>query len=542
MEVLSRPKVLATPQEVYEDEPSPSPSMLVAPSTVTRSPPRLPSADHKLTIPARPPAITSRRHSNTVGTMSPSHLSRPIRSSPLAGPSIAATTEGSAVGSASAPSTPEGGLKHLSPLAEFSHTAVTESPQTTDRETKKQRRRSLGAVLSKLSFPASPGSSSEQASPVTASTSGRRRTKSTTSQEAPPVPPVPSWVHNTMPARIRSSHASLASAASSSLPSSSGTHSSTVSQKTSRPTSPTPSARSAASSIKDPRRASLRPPPSTSRSPEENWLTQSAAPKFSRLGLKAEGVILPVSAREARRRSTASFASTKARSFDTLPPPPVPARTPSRSSAASFSSLSASPPSPPTNGSRPSTAPAGQQYFRSRASSRASLASAASGSGMSVYCDTPSLTMSPGPSASDVSLNSSQAPTIADEFGVLSTSAPSPTRMVEFQLNDVPVGMLSVPIPAYQGKGKARADDIALDADSSVGSFPPWVHGAPSRAPSVISSAATSVVDLSTGGPALHTRSATAPELMGSAKEKSKRGHALGRMWKQVVRSVTTRR
>ncbi|ETW77033.1 hypothetical protein HETIRDRAFT_460507 [Heterobasidion irregulare TC 32-1] len=37
--------------------------------------------------------------------------------------------------------------------------------------------------------------------------------------------------------------------------------------------------------------------PSTSRDPAENWLSATAAPKFSRLGLAADGVVLPVSAK-----------------------------------------------------------------------------------------------------------------------------------------------------------------------------------------------------------------------------------------------------
>ncbi|KAH9848029.1 hypothetical protein C2E23DRAFT_871453 [Lenzites betulinus] len=566
MEVLSRPRVFARP-DMANDEPTPGPSMLAAPSSATRLPPRLPSVDHKLTIPARPP-IASRRHSATVGSMSPSHLSRPLRSSPLAGPSIAATSDNPRAAVASAPPTPGGGRRHLSPLAESSNTILAEALPVVDTDVKKQRRRSLGAVLSKLSFPAATPTPSipESESPVTPV---RRRTKSTTSQEAPPVPPVPTWMNKTMPSRTRSPISPHASSSTTSPSRARVSPSDGSSPKSSRPTSPTPSARSATSSVKptpDPRRASLRPPPSTSRSPEDNWLTQSAAPRFSRLGLKAEGVILPVSAREARRRSTASLASingSKTRSSDTLPPPlppplPIPVRASSRASTASNGSLP-----------RPSTAPASQQHF-SRTSSRASLASAASASGSAMesgsmyYCDTPSLTMSPGPSASDVSLSSSRAPTVAeaDEMGVLSFPQPQAFPMphslgyphgmsasgsvVEIQLNDVPVGVLSVPAPApaymRAGKGKARATDIALvaptDDPSELGAFPPWARGA--RAPSVVSSsAATSVVDLSR--PGSHARAATAPELGADAKAK-KRPHALGRMWGRVVRSVTIRR
>ncbi|CDO76117.1 hypothetical protein BN946_scf184876.g10 [Trametes cinnabarina] len=128
--------------------------MLVSPSFANHSHPRLPSADHRLKIPTRP-SIASRRHSTTVGSLPPSHLSRPIRSSPLAGPSIAASKDGVLISPVSAPPTPGGGTRHLSPLAEFSTTASdAQSVIEGDVSTKKQRRRTLGAVFSKLSFPA----------------------------------------------------------------------------------------------------------------------------------------------------------------------------------------------------------------------------------------------------------------------------------------------------------------------------------------------------------------------------------------------------
>ncbi|KAI0340240.1 hypothetical protein BDW22DRAFT_404953 [Trametopsis cervina] len=49
--------------------------------------------------------------------------------------------------------------------------------------------------------------------------------------------------------------------------------------------------------------------PNTSRSPELNWLSTAAPPKFSRRGLAAQGVVLPVSAKEMRRRSVISEGS-----------------------------------------------------------------------------------------------------------------------------------------------------------------------------------------------------------------------------------------
>ncbi|KAH9949809.1 hypothetical protein B0H21DRAFT_67318 [Amylocystis lapponica] len=44
-------------------------------------------------------------------------------------------------------------------------------------------------------------------------------------------------------------------------------------------------------------------PPSTSRDPELNWMSSAGPPPFSRQGLRDAGVVLPVSARDARRRS-----------------------------------------------------------------------------------------------------------------------------------------------------------------------------------------------------------------------------------------------
>ncbi|KAI0768333.1 hypothetical protein BD413DRAFT_565590 [Trametes elegans] len=528
MEVLSRPRAVPKPIDQLDQDPAPSPTLLVAPLPLSPSPPRLPSADHRLSIPTRPSvsSLPSRRHSATVGPMSPSHLSRPLRSSPLAGPSIAVSSDGTYNGAASAPATPVGGSKHLSPLAEFSTTAPTNAPPATDADTKKHRRRTLGVVLSKLSFPAPPAETASEPTSPASPEKLRRRTKSTTSEEAPPpVPPVPAWAHHTVPTGRHSPRYSHM------MPSPPRAHTSPACP-TPRPASPTPSTRSATSSMKhDSRRTSFLPPSSSTPSAEANWLTQSAAPRFSRIGLKAEGVILPVSAREARRRSTASVASMgRAKSYDALPPPPVRARTPSRASTAPIDSFVAI--------AGPSTATpttANQARFRSRASSRASLASAASG--LSLDCDTPSLTMSPGPSASDVSLGTQTAE--ADELGVL-------TSHVEFQLNDVPVGVLALPAQAYAGKGKARADGpLVLEHGT------PWVHphtrSTPSlaRSSSGLSSAATSVVDLSGPGPALHKRAATAPDMAHSTKKegaKTKRSNTLGRVWKTVVRSVTTRR
>ncbi|RPD52360.1 hypothetical protein L227DRAFT_568648 [Lentinus tigrinus ALCF2SS1-6] len=74
--------------------------------------------------------------------------------------------------------------------------------------------------------------------------------------------------------------------------------------------------------------------PSTSCYPGGDWQTQSSAPRFSCLGLNAEGVILPVSTREACHRSTASTLShaLPAKPSDALSPHSRPGSSSSRSS------------------------------------------------------------------------------------------------------------------------------------------------------------------------------------------------------------------
>ncbi|KAI0800044.1 hypothetical protein C8Q74DRAFT_387737 [Fomes fomentarius] len=525
--------------------------------------------------------------------------SRPLRSSPLAGPSIAASKDGTL----SAPATPRGSTRHLSPLAEFSTTATDEDDDAASTSSKKHRRRSLGVVLSKISFPSSASDSPEL--PATShSLTARTRSKSASARAVPPaVPPLPAWV----------AQGGAVSPPSARSPASPGSASP---KSKSRPSSPTPSGHSTGSRKSvfeqvDPRTGSpVRLAPSTSRNPEENWLTQSAAPRFSRLGLKAEGVVLPVSAREARRRSTASTLTVRAKSLEAVPPPlPVRmhARTSPRASLAGvprpgsvasitnmgvpvrpMSVRSATAPTPSSSTLPPATPP---RQHRSRTSS---FASASSSSGrLSVDCDTPSLTMSPGPSASDVSLAQPLDPLPADELGVLAhthTHDQPPelaqghghghSNNVQTRLNDVPVGIIELPKDAYhgagKGKSKSKGDDTGLETYKererehrvSFGTRP---HTATSVASVGSLNSVGSVYTLPVnvhiqwsdpGSPrgserssylesvyARHGRAATSPELfLGAGKEgeaekrRTKPTATIGRLWKHVVRSVSARR
>ncbi|TBU22820.1 hypothetical protein BD311DRAFT_822322 [Dichomitus squalens] len=558
--------------------------MLAAPSP-TRSPARPPSAEHRLSIPDRPP-LAVRRHS----TLSPLTSSRPLRSSPLAGPSIALAHDGTLkVGAASAPPTPGGGGRHLSPLAELVGAAPEAGAAPGEgedgRAQKQRRRRTLGAVFSKLSFPSASNSSSTVDERRPAASAGvsqpRTRARSASAHDAPPVPPMPTWAQNTTTVPARASGSSHHAAAPS--PSSSRSHTlprtnpPPASPPSSRPTSPTPSARSNAS-----RRSTIhghadlraragspptaaRAPPSTSRNPEENWLTQAAPPRFSRLGLKAQGVVLPVSAREARRRSTISTSERGVRSLDALSAP-APAHTRASSSRSSVASG--------TYGraqQRPATSPSASASS-SRLPSRAASLASASSSRVSVAerdCATPPLTMSSATSASSVSF--ADPPVVAsDELGFL----PGGASGVQIQLNDVPV-----PEEAYydyvgngsaKGRGKAKGKEraVAVDVSSvasagSIGSivsqasYGSYASGYSGYSASVGSpgTRGSSIVDLAyghgqgalsrgTGVGARHERAATAPaEVQGGGGAKElKRRSTIGRVWKQVVRSVGGRR
>ena len=217
--------------------------------------------------------------------------------------------------------------------------------------------------------------------------------------------------------------------------------------------------------------------------------------------------------------------------------------------------------------------------------------------------------MSPGPSASDVSLApepssaslSSSAPALGvDEMGVL-TMSPVGGMQLQLQLNDVPVGIIHVPDPtdptqsesdsaaaAYRDKGKGRAreydsyggamqfplppplraDDTASSIASvgSIGSIVserstftvPWARSGSGSGGGSLPASPSGSERSSYFGSAVelprpsHERAATAPAAgsgAGAGKEKEKEKGALlkkrstiGRMWKQVVRSVTVRR
>ncbi|PSS29805.1 hypothetical protein PHLCEN_2v2701 [Hermanssonia centrifuga] len=317
----------------------------------------------------------------------PRRESRPLRSSPLAGPAIALSTDGTLlrpdedgaartmryrpnrisstpdVGSAfstedmnmkkrliaSAPTSPTGTLRGnpLPPLTAEPEPLMPspvkeqeeKTPLVSAEPAKSSRRLSISFKRLSYSLPLSnhkrsPSGSTSTTAPATEETPvlGRARTFSgppspngVQKDKAPPVPAIPVWAKPSFMSTPSSSHVS-----SSSVIDISHTPDAPSSRSLARRPSTAPSTSSAVSAAStsrlSTRRRSVRPDvtiassslphlpgsnisPSTSRDPEMNWLSTAAAPKFSRLGLKAEGVVMPVSAKSARRRSTMSVLS-----------------------------------------------------------------------------------------------------------------------------------------------------------------------------------------------------------------------------------------
>ncbi|KAL4247784.1 hypothetical protein ABKN59_008578 [Abortiporus biennis] len=229
-------------------------------------------------------------------TPAPRHAARPMRSSPLAGPSLALGQDGTLTkAGVTAPATTNQEKRKYRPnrissspeLSDLFSDAIrsghtggdAEATETPSESSKLSKRFSWGSVKS-----ASRGLVPVRSRTLSGGNTSSRNTWQHQDAEVPPaVPPIPAWA--------LSPPESLTSRRPSTAPSTS-------------PLSP-----HATSHIPSPKRQSAslgksKTMPSTSRDPEQNWMSQASTPKFSRLSLKAAGVILPVSAKEARRRST----------------------------------------------------------------------------------------------------------------------------------------------------------------------------------------------------------------------------------------------
>ncbi|KAH9915171.1 uncharacterized protein BXZ73DRAFT_81431 [Epithele typhae] len=523
------------------------------------------------------------------------HSSRPIRSSPLAGPSIAPSSNNpSLLGVRSAPPTPGCGPRHLSPLAEFS---IVPLPTDDDEEEgsgakKQKRRRSLGVVLTKLSFPSSSTSHAPAAQEPAAAASPRRRTKSASARTAdvPSVPPVPAWAQQPG----RSGSPSPSARASSPLPSPPRIPSARGSPASSRASSPTPSTASASRrSVHSTRSVRSVHDPSLlvahkGGGAEDNWMTQVAAPRFSRLGLKAEGVVMPVRAADHKRRSAVPPQAGASKSMDgvralppSLPPSVLPSRSPSRTTAPS---PHARVPSAPA--SMPSPAPARCQSSSSSSSSSygqpprppARRRSPSSTSAASLDLDTPELSMSPGASASDVSLPDSAL----TEVGVLAHPPPVPPLPplhVLARARTASQGSVAFPDdydlgPAHghAQKPATKARGVAVDVRSvasmgsigslgsvgssvgttgSLGTVGSWgTTGSVGSAPSPVlrrAARSSSALNPAHGRPSAHAGAAEDWHVYGDKGEGDaevggsgqKRSRSIGRVWKSVVRRVS---
>ncbi|KAI0092978.1 hypothetical protein BDY19DRAFT_400336 [Irpex rosettiformis] len=289
-----------TPRTIFPDIPASRRAATISPGFVAE------------TVPGPPP--NTRRH--TTQFLPTRREARPLRSSPLAGPSLALSQDGTLK--------PEAEKKLLSsdftmPSEAFVAGAISESPPN-DLASPTSECSSSGHALSapephtptellldgsissrirrlSLGFKRRPSSGlPAQSNPSDAPPPRTRRLSSSSShshavENAPPVPELPQWARE-----VEKRSATFPP-------------SPTQSQDHRRRPSTSPSTASSASASTRRQSVFNSQLPSTSRNPEENWMTSASAPRFSRLGLKGDGVVMPVSLKEARRRSTASLSS-----------------------------------------------------------------------------------------------------------------------------------------------------------------------------------------------------------------------------------------
>ncbi|KAK7678035.1 hypothetical protein QCA50_018976 [Cerrena zonata] len=288
----------------------------------------------------------SRRHTTYLATPRP----RPLRSSPLAGPSLALGRDGTlkdsddshsdtdednkqrckpsrinsspdvpSTFSSSARSSEDGPASDpksaSSPNLEQSE-ASEEVPPLPNIPNASRLSRRLSWGLTKLTELPSISRSSSVSS---VSSKSSRNDNDIENIPPPPVPEIPVWAR---PGHVSRSSPSLRSTGSA--------RRSVISPPSATPVRRPTTADSASSATSLNRRSTLVRPasPSVSRNPELNWLTQAAAPKFSRLSLKAEGVVMPVSAKDAKytnRRSAIYSPPGSPNSLSSKPLPGTPA-------------------------------------------------------------------------------------------------------------------------------------------------------------------------------------------------------------------------
>lgn len=422
---------------------------------------------------------------------------RPLRSSPLAGPSLALSHDGTLTGPdersnpklrvrpnrisstpdvstatlmklegrsvATAPSSPTGSYRGGAPLPLVAQDTADNAIQTPapPSPVKQSAARRLSLGFKRLS--ALPGLPHKAAIPDTndaasVKPASRGRSSSLSSsghqdeQNVPPVPSIPVWARPSfMPSSPRSSPTTVTFARE---------HESRPSLARRPSTAPSTSSRSSRHSSQSSHHPHAQfphaapPQPSTSRNPELNWMSAAAAPKFSRLGLKAEGVVLPVSAKEARRRSTIRV-------------PPEAASVKSVKSQSSLRSVSKSlqslpdtivPPTPP---------------FRREAS--VSSSSLASSTGSLADSDTPATpSLSRASSESGASEHEVSTPPAVDELGVVHHGLDSAQTKgkemrspgVELRVNDVMVEIIELKERRdREAAADLRASDLKIDVE-----------------------------------------------------------------------------
>jgi len=442
--ILSSPSTSHMPGSIFPDIPSPPPSL----SPVSRY-------------------DMSRRHTTYLAP-SPRRDLRPLRSSPLAGPSIAIDGDGtltkkgeydndsnadlrpryrpnrissspevssifsrmmddeSLAGTSNSSSSGNHSVSHSSSETAESTSTDATSVTATEEAIKPSKRLSWGLIK----LPSLPSMSSHSRSKSLSKGSSHSQPPQ---PSPPPVPPIPVWA---LPSHTRGP---------SPVPSNLSQNRQRVVSHSRRPsTSPGTPSRLSYVGVPDPLSQS-RNAPSTSRNPELNWMSQAAPPKFSRLSLRAEGVVLPVSVKEMRRRSTIygseheSSSSVNSRTIsepekakirETKSSPP--SRMPSSRSLRSLVSLSSL-----TSSSEPIPVPAPPFRTASRHASTSSIETSAS-----------SIPPSTTPSLSRTTSNASLT---EDEFGVTFAKSRSSTPSPEFQKTTAVMGV------------EVRVNDVCVD-------------------------------------------------------------------------------
>ncbi|GJE93643.1 hypothetical protein PsYK624_098030 [Phanerochaete sordida] len=446
----------------------------------------------------------SRRHTYLapapVPAPGPRRDPRPLRSSPLAGPSLALSDDGTLTGSdesadqerrfkpnrisstpdiststlmklegrvaASAPPSPQATLRGVPPPTNFTPETTPQkadepqapTPSSPPSPARNSSMRRLAKGLRRLStLSAAPKPSGSDSSSPTSLTPGVSRARSHTVSGAtaqsgteellvPPVPSIPTWAKSSPnPDAAPAAEASTSKAAADPTPSTTPI----LRRPSTAPSSPSllTGSLSRRSSVYGshetlPSARTPQPPSPSGSTPEQNWLLTSASPRFSRLGLKGDGVVLPLTAKEVRRRSTIRVASNDGADTRSITGTIRSKRSQASLAASTIAEDDVRPPAP--------------AFRRAASASSASVASTASAE--SDTQTTPSLSRASSESGGSAEEVRTPRDAAQSEFGVLTPGAKEQgTAGVELRVNDVTVEIIDIKDKAERVRAPPRA-------------------------------------------------------------------------------------